>query len=356
MVAHMSPDQFESLGTDNPMNALTGLPQAFADDGMDGNPDDPDDAPTDTSGGGTVGDEATGASMTGDTSEMGTVGLGADATPDRRDSPQGFGDPEGRSFQGHPGGPISPGQVAQMGIGGLGGYGFGYTDGYSEPPGKAGFSQVDRVAQATNQSRSQAIQSMVDARHSLNPTTVQNHINELTEPSFANSLMGGITSGIVAAGKLAMPFSSALSLMDMAIPVDPRSFEDKMAEALGTSQASVDAVDADVNDPTAGMSDPVGAVNETVGGNNADPGASEPPTAFEESGGEADPKAEDMGYTGAEMKIIADNYGTVSDFEVAFRREFGRDIVPADMLEQEVLTFLNMPAVSTKQAPTPMST
>ena len=130
-----------------------------------------------------------------------------------------------------------------------------------------------------------------------------------------------------------------------------------MAEALGgPSQASVDAVDADINDPTAGMSDPVGAVNETVGGNNADPGASEPPTAFEESGGEADPKAQDMGYTGAEMKIIADNYGTVSDFEAAFRREFGRDIVPADMLEQEVLTFLNMPAKSTKQAPTPMST
>ena len=344
MVAHMSPDQFESLGTDNPMNALTGLPQAFADSGLSGEPDDVDD-PAGVS-----------APSGGDQSEMGPTAPGVDETADRKDSPHGFGDPEGRSFQGHPGGPISPGQVAQMGIGGLGGYGFGYTDGYSEPPGKAGFSQVDRVAQATNQSRSQAIQSMVDARHSHNPTTVQNHINELTEPSFANSLMGGITSGIVAAGKLAMPFSSALSLMDMAIPVDPRSFEDKMAEALGTSQASVDAVDADVNDPTAGMSDPVGAVNETVGGNNADPGASEPPTAFEESGGEADPKAQDMGYTGAEMKIIADNYGTVSDFEVAFRREFGRDIVPADMLEQEVLTFLNMPAVSTKQAPTPMST
>ena len=55
------------------------------------------------------------------------------------------------------------------------------------------------------------------------------------------------------------------------------------------------------------------------------------------------------------MKIIADNYGTVSDFEAAFRREFGRDIVPADMLA-EALPFLNTPAVSTKQAPTPMST
>ena len=251
--------------------------------------------------------------------------------------------------------------MSQMGITGLGGYGFGYSDGYSEGRQGTGINQVDRVAEALGQTRDQAMQSMVNAAHSQNPTAAQNAINEFTERSRGITEAGGFASFMANAGKALMPgagaMTAAAAAMNALMGEDDRSFEDKMAEALGgPSQASVDAVDADINDPTAGMSDPVGAVNETVGGNNADPGASEPPTAFEESGGEADPKAQDMGYTGAEMKIIADNYGTVSDFEAAFRREFGRDIVPADMLEQEVLTFLNMPAKSTKQAPTPMST
>jgi len=343
MVAHMSPDQFESLGTDNPMNALTGLPQAFT-------PDDADES-----------DGVSSPSMTGDQSEMGPTSPGVSPTADRSRSGSfgtGMGDPTGKSFSGDP---LDRGRMSQMGITGLGGYGFGYSDGYSEGRQGTGINQVDRVAAALGQTRDQAMQSMVDAAHSHSPTAAQNAINEFTERSRGITEAGGFASFMANAGKALMPGSGAMTAaaaaMNALMGEDDRSFEDKMAEALGgPSQESVDAVDADINDPTAGMSDPVGAVNETVGGNNADPGASEPPTAFEESGGEADPKAEDMGYTGAEMKIIADNYGTVSDFEVAFRREFGRDIVPADMLEQEVLTFLNMSAKSTKQAPTPMST
>ncbi len=360
MVAHMSPEQFASLGTDNPMNALTGLPQAFADDGMSGNPDDPDDV-TDVATDMGQDAPASAPSMTGDTSSMGPTAPGVSPTTDRSRSGSfgtGMGDPTGKSFSGDP---MSPGQVAQMGITGLGGYGFGYSDGYSEGRQGTGISQVDSVATALGVDRDQAMQAMVDAAHSHNPTAVQNAINEFTERSRGITQAGGFASSMVDIGKAMMPgagaMTAAAAAMNALMGEDERSFEDKMAEALGGPSASnAAAVDADINDPTAGMSDPVGAVNETVGGNNADPGASEPPTAFEESGGEADPKAQDMGYTGAEMKIIADNYGSVSDFEVAFRREFGRDIVPADMLEQEVLTFLNTVAKSTKQAPTPMST
>ena len=314
MVAHMSPEQFASLGTDNPMNDLTGLPQAFADSGLSGEPDDVDD-PAGVS-----------APSGGDQSEMGPTSPGVDETADRKDSPHGFGDPEGRSFQGHPGGPISPGQVAQMGIGGLGGYGFGYTDGYSEPPGKAGFSQVDRVAQATNQSRSQAIQSMVDARHSHNPTTVQNAINALTETAFANSMMGGITSGLVDIGKLAMPYSGVMSLVDM-IPEDDRSFEDKVEDALGgPPPGQVAAVDAGINDPTAGMSDPVGA-------NPTDPSPpSEPGAGMEEA-----PPEE---FAQQDLVEIDQNFGSFDQFKSRFQNRFGISPTPELMNQPEVRAFV----------------
>ena len=339
MVAHMSPDQFASLGTDNPMNALTGLPQAFADDGMSGNPDDPDDV------------SAPSPSMTGDTSSMGPSTVGE--SPDRGIG-QGFGGPQGLGGPGPApadpqgwGGPTAPDPYSGMSIGEINqakSYGFNMTS-------------LRDLAEKTGKSLEDIVDLAIEGRHSQNPSPQALAVADYTEVGFqqANpgmtSFVKGI-AGLTSVGTFGKVVNATKGLTQMP--------EDIVGAIMGTNtpnQPTVQEIADRINESTA-ADVAAGVVGTTVGVETSE----DEPSSFEEEGGidpstgEADPKAQDMGYTGAEMKIIADNYGTVSDFEAAFRREFGRDIVPADMLEQEVLTFLNMPAKSTKQAPTPMST
>ena len=347
MVAHMSPDQFESLGTDNPMNALTGLPQAFtagAGVGSD-NPADVDEGGF--SGDSTVGDETTEVSPTSVSTGFG----GFDSTVGDLSPGMGMFGGKGEPFGGKGafGGDdtgnnpdfagLSPGQVAQ-GID----YGFDYVG-------------LQDLAAKTGKSLDDIVDLAIEGRHSQNPSPQALAVADYTEPGFqtANpgmtSFVKGI-AGLTSVGTFGKVVNATKGLTSMP--------EDVVGAIFGTNtrdQPSVQDIADRVNEAAA-ADVAAGVVGSTVGVETSE----DEPSLFEGEGGvdpatgEADPKAEDMGYTGAEMKIIADNYGTVSDFEAAFRREFGQDIVPADMLVQEVLTFLNTPAVSTKQAPTPMST
>lgn len=346
MVAHMSPDQFASLGSNNPMNALTGLPQAYEADDADQGEETTDAAPTDTSGGGTVGDEATGVSPTSVSTGFG----GFDSTVGDLSPGMGMFGGKGEPFGGKGafGGDdtgnnpdfagLSPGQMAE-GID----YGFDYMG-------------LQDLANRTGKSLDDIVGLAKEGRHSQNPSPQALAVADYTEPGFqqANpgmtSFVKGI-AGLTSVGTLGKVVNATKGLTQMP--------EDIVGAILGTNtpdQPTVEEIADRVNEAAA-ADVAAGVVGTTVGVDTSE----DEPSSFEEEGGidpstgEADPKAQDMGYTGAEMKIIADNYGTVSDFEAAFRREFGQDIVPADLLEQEVLKFLNTPAVSTKQAPTPMS-
>ena len=50
-------------------------------------------------------------------------------------------------------------------------------------------------------------------------------------------------------------------------------------------------------------------------------------------------------FTKAELSAIVENYGSLTNFEAAFKKEFNRDLIPADMLDPAVLKFLNAPAL-----------
>ena len=339
MVAHMSPDQFESLGTDNPMNALTGLPQAFT-----AGPGVGSDNPADVDEGGFSGDPAGFADEPAPAAGPlgGPLGGGLDDTGFEKG---GKGEPFGGkgAFGGDDTGNnpdfagLSPGQMAQ-GID----MGFDYVG-------------LQDLAEKTGKSLDDIVGLAIEGRHSQNPSPQALAVADYTEPGFqqANpgmtSFVKGI-AGLTSVGTFGKVVNATKGLTQMP--------EDIVGAILGTNtpdQPTVEEIADRVNEAAA-ADVAAGVVGTTVGVDTSE----DEPSSFEEEGGidpstgEADPKAQDMGYTGAEMKIIADNYGTVSDFEAAFRREFGRDIVPVDMLE-EALPLLNTPSVSTKQAPTPMS-
>jgi hypothetical protein len=50
-------------------------------------------------------------------------------------------------------------------------------------------------------------------------------------------------------------------------------------------------------------------------------------------------------FTKAELSAIVENYGSLTNFEAAFKIELNRDLIPADMLDPAVLKFLNAPAL-----------
>eukprot|EP00919_Chromeraceae_sp_WS-2016_P041313 GHVR01098496.1.p1 GENE.GHVR01098496.1~~GHVR01098496.1.p1 ORF type:complete len:298 (+),score=59.60 GHVR01098496.1:249-1142(+) len=177
MVAHMSPDQFASLGTNNPMNALTGLPQAFADDGMSGDPNeaaDKDSKDSDYGGagplGGTMGKDA-GMSLDDTGFEKGGKGepfggKGAFGGDDTGNNPDFAG--------------LSAGEKARAIS-----YGFDYVG-------------LKDLAKKTGKSLDDIVGLAIEGRHSQNPSPQALAVADYTEVGFqqANPGMTSFVKGI----------------------------------------------------------------------------------------------------------------------------------------------------------------
>ena len=201
VLAHMDPDTFASLGSDNPLNDMTGLPQAFfgseaeaqaaavADPHGVGDPRGYDTGP---------------ASVVADTSSM--VGPTTTGGFNRGSTPIGAGFPgedemvaAARATAEFAGGPTNAAEAAGMSIGEMAqAKSFGVS-----------MNQLVDISQKNKVSMQQALQDFVDARLSNNPTMAQSNLNSMTERAF-QAENPGITSLVALGVGLALPFGGLI--------------------------------------------------------------------------------------------------------------------------------------------------
>ena len=293
LVAHMSPDAFDSLGANNPPNQMTGLPQAFPAEAFGG--DDP------LGGGGLMGGDDTGTAQ-GDVADPNQWGGPTDIT-DITNVP----DLATRSL------------AYDMGV---------------------GTKDLAKMAELMGVTQSQAIDRVLDARNAPNPTPGQLSLNAYTEQGFqqANPNMSAAVTGL---GRTALALSPVpgvgafvglaertkgftdLSGLNPFGSGPPPSAPPSMAEVAATMTAEQAAGTGP------GMDIGPGSGTEEV---------SQTPAKVDLASTEGD-------FTKAELSAIVENYGSLTNFEAAFKIEFNRDLIPADMLDPAVLEFLNAPTL-----------
>jgi hypothetical protein len=294
MVAHMSPEMFGSLGSDNPMNEATGLRQAFG-------------AGDDDAGGGQG--SGTGAGAMGG----GGRGGGDDTGPE---GPMGWGGPTSvTDVQGYD--LASLAQAKDLGI---------------------SREEVSRMARHSNISMSQAVDRAREARNAVDPTAAQMNMNRSLEKGFqtANPNMTAAVKGIGSIAGLVSPapfgtmFGIAKSLTD---PKEEGkvSFMDRVSKGIAGLFGSEDkdrGAKSYGDNPEANTSgDGDDGLSEVEGDPTADLDGSE-------------------GLTDGELEVILENYGSVEAFEDAFMLAFGRKIEPSDYETLQTRRLMN-------QAPTP---
>lgn len=318
MVAHMSPEMFGSLGSDNPMNEATGLRQAFS----------------------SGDDDAGGGQGSGTTDTSGDPSMD---DPLAGDDPHGYGQETsntGRENSGW-GGPTDVTDVVGYSKDEHG----KYSVNYDRVPDLAtrslaydlGISTRDlsKMAAVRDITQSTMIDRILEARTTQKPTDEQLDMNRSLEKGFqtANPNMTAAVKGIGSIASLVSPapfgtmFGIAKSLTD---PKEEGkvSFMDRVSKGIAGLFGSEDRGAKSYGDnPEANTSDGGDGLSEVEGDPTADLDGSE-------------------GLTDGELEVILENYGSVEAFEDAFILAFGRKIEPSDYETLQTRRLMN-------QAPTP---
>jgi hypothetical protein len=295
LVAHMSPDTFDSLGANNPPNPMTGLPQA--------------------NGGGFGG---------GDTTD--TSGDPSMDDPLAGDDPHGYGQETsntGRDNSGW-GGPTDITDITN--VPDLATRSLAYDMG-------VGTKDLAKMAELMGVTQSQAIDRVLDARNAPNPTPGQLSLNAYTEQGFqqANPNMSAAVTGL---GRTALALSPVPGVgAFVGLAERTKGFTD-LSGLNPFGSGPPPSAPPSMAEVAAAM-----AAEQAAG---TGPGMDIGPGSGTE---EVDLASTEGDFTKAELSAIVENYGSLTNFEAAFKKEFNRDLIPADMLDPAVLEFLNAPTL-----------